>query len=163
MRSSRRPRSERDQSHILDPTHFHPSIFLSQSCKNCCGSLQTSPPLKCSIEDSPGKSQTLQFGKGFPAPLSDCFVLLLLSPFWLWRLMMALHFLPFLPPTHLPTHPSTKPPITQNRNGAKESQPSLKETSLHCPILDFLDAIASPSTYPCQSVGEWVSESVSDS
>ena len=22
----------------------------------------------------------------------------------------------------------------------------------------FLDAIASPSTYPCQSVGEWVSE-----
>lgn len=30
---------------------------------------------------------------------------------------------------------------------------------------NFLDAIASPSTYPraCQSVGEWVSESVSDS
>ena len=25
--------------------------------------------------------------------------------------------------------------------------------------LQFLDAIASPSTYPCQSVGEWVSES----
>ena len=27
----------------------------------------------------------------------------------------------------------------------------------------FLDAIASPSTYLCQSVGEWVSQSVSDS
>ena len=27
----------------------------------------------------------------------------------------------------------------------------------------FLDAIASPSSYPCQSVGQWVSQSVIDS
>ena len=28
----------------------------------------------------------------------------------------------------------------------------------HQIVVEFLDAIASPCTYPCQSVGEWVSE-----